>query len=280
MSPDPVGKEVLMEPGGIEVPEVPRAHERAAAPLLGHVSPPPRGAASRAATGALRWPRERERWGSLGSRLALAWKRNEGHVRQALLLIVTFLLGAFAMARPELELANLQLRDSLQRSVGELQARQGELELARLEVNRLARINQYSAAHRIPADLAESIYEIAIAEGIDPRLAFGLVSVESDFTRRAISSKGAVGLTQVMPSTAFWLQPGLDYDDLFEPDTNLRLGFRYLRMLLTQYRGDLRLALLAYNRGPGRVDNILRTGGNPSNGYAGAVSTHAARASD
>jgi soluble lytic murein transglycosylase-like protein len=71
-----------------------------------------------------------------------------------------------------------------------------------------------------------------------------------------------------MPSTAFWMQPGLKRDDLFERDTNLRLGFRYLRMMLEQYEGDLHLALLAYNRGPARVDGILRAGGDPSNGYS------------
>jgi soluble lytic murein transglycosylase-like protein len=74
-----------------------------------------------------------------------------------------------------------------------------------------------------------------------------------------------------MPSTAFWLQPGVTYTELFEPNTNLRLGFRYLRMMLQQYDGDLHLALLAYNRGPGRVNGILRDGGNPANGYSARV---------
>jgi soluble lytic murein transglycosylase-like protein len=208
------------------------------------------------------------------------WKRHERRIRHTLLLVVTFLLGASAMARPEATRASLELRDSLLNREDELRAREGELQLARIELNRLARITEYSAVHRIPADLAESIYDMAVAEGIEPHLAFGLVSVESDFTRRAVSPVGAVGLTQVMPSTAFWLQPGLDYDDLFEADTNLRLGFRYLRMLMEQYGGDLRLALLAYNRGPGRVDDILRTGGNPSNGYAGAVHMRAAGMAD
>lgn len=243
-----------------------RARERAPAP-----GAPPRGFPAGDAVGYPPWRWQRAGGHPLRYRIALWWQRHEPHVRLAVLLTVTFLLGAFAVSRPELELSNLELRDAVRAREGELMARQGELELARLEVNRLARIAQYSAAHGIPADLAESIYDIALAEGIDPKLAFGLVSVESDFTRRAISSKGAVGLTQVMPSTAFWLQPGLDYDDLFEPDTNLRLGFRYLRMLLKQYRGDLRLALLAYNRGPGTVDRVLKRGGDPDNGYADKV---------
>ncbi|MFW6202144.1 MAG: lytic transglycosylase domain-containing protein, partial [Gemmatimonadota bacterium] len=125
----------------------------------------------------------------------------------------------------------------------------------------------------IPADLAASIYDIALSEGIEPSLAYRLVHVESRFTRRAVSHKGAVGLAQVMPRTAFGMDPALSYTDLFEPETNLRLGFRYLRAMLERYGGDMRLALLAYNRGPGTVDQIRRQGGDPANGYARAIMT-------
>lgn len=153
----------------------------------------------------------------------------------------------------------------------ELLARRGELQLTRLELDRLNDIHRKSAAHEIPADLAAAIHDIAVAEGIDPDLAFSLVKVESQFAARAVSPVGAVGLTQVMPSTAFELEPGLRHHDLFDERTNLRLGFRYLRLMIRQYRGDLRLALLAYNRGPARVDSIRKSGGNPGNGYAGKV---------
>ena len=118
--------------------------------------------------------------------------------------------------------------------------------------------------------LAEDIYDIATEEGIDPALAFGLVKVESDFRHRAISPVGARGLTQLMPRTARWLLPGITNEDLFNRHINLRLGFRYLRQLIEDF-GDLRLALLAYNRGPGIVERILREGGDPDNGYADRV---------
>jgi soluble lytic murein transglycosylase-like protein len=194
-----------------------------------------------------------------------------------------FLLGAAFAAEPELaspsalasppaEAATPQgaaaLEERLRRTEEQLTARQGELELAHLELRRLHAIVEHAQVHRIPAELATSIYDIAVSEGVDPALAFSLVRVESGFARQAVSSAGAVGLTQVMPSTAFWLQPGLTHGELFEPQTNLRLGFRYLRLMLQQYQGDLHLALLAYNRGPGRVDDILRAGGNPANGYS------------
>jgi soluble lytic murein transglycosylase-like protein len=197
-----------------------------------------------------------------------AWWRNSHRIGTALFVAsAVFILGAAATREPR-PANEASLGQELRQTRSALLAREGELELARLELSRLSNIVEHSRIHRIPADLASSIYDIALSDGIDPALAFSLVRVESGFTRRAVSSAGAIGYTQVMPNTAFWLQPGLTRDDLFTRDTNLRLGFRYLRMMLEQYDGDLHLALLAYNRGPGRVDEILRAGGNPANGYS------------
>lgn len=200
--------------------------------------------------------------------LYAATRRNAGKVAA---LVVTFILGATLAAGPNSSTASLQLRDRLRRTEARLKARQGELELVRMEVNRLNSIIDHSRQYKIPADLAASIYDIALSEGIDPKIAFGLVNVESDFSRKAVSRVGAVGLTQLMPETAFLLQPGLTYNDLFDRETNLRLGFRFLREMLTYYKGDLDLALTAYNRGPARVDEIRKQGVDPDNGYAGKV---------
>ncbi len=150
-------------------------------------------------------------------------------------------------------------------------APEGAIELQQLEIARLKRIHENSAHFGIPADLAERIEDIAMAEGIEPHVAFGLVRAESEFTRRAVSPVGAVGLTQLMPSTARYFQRGLDREDLFDRDTNLRIGFRYLATLIKQYDGNLELALLAYNRGPERVDELLRAGRDPNNGYVQMV---------
>lgn len=142
-----------------------------------------------------------------------------------------------------------------------------ELAVLRQEVEQMERIAGYSAEYDIPADLAEAIHSAALREDLEPRVAFQLVSTESAFRQRAISPVGAVGYAQVMPATARWLDPGVAEGELFDRDTNLRLGFRYLRMLLDQY-GDVRLALLAYNRGPGVVNSIVARGEDPGNGYA------------
>ena len=140
-----------------------------------------------------------------------------------------------------------------------------------LEIDRLKQIQMYSASFRVPAGRATMIYDIALAEGVNPGLAFNLVRVESGFRRTAVSSMGAIGYTQIKPSTARWLDPSVTTKDLFEAETNLHLGFRYFNYLLAEYNGDTRLALLAYNRGPNRVGSLLTLGIDPSNGYAKAV---------
>ena len=123
----------------------------------------------------------------------------------------------------------------------------------------------------IDQNLANDIYQIAQEEGIDPEVAYGLVKTESSFRNTAVSHVGARGLTQVMPKTASWMVPGTKASDLHDQKTNLRLGFRYLNQMIDKYKGDVRLALLAYNRGPGTVDKILKRGGDPNNGYADKV---------
>ncbi|MFL5382620.1 MAG: transglycosylase SLT domain-containing protein [Longimicrobiaceae bacterium] len=143
----------------------------------------------------------------------------------------------------------------------------GIVDLQQAQIAKLKRVAENSSRYGIPADLAERIEDIALAEGIDVKIAFGLVATESEFNRRAVSPVGAVGYTQLMPSTARYFRPGVEREALFDRDTNLRLGFRFLRTLLDKYDGNVKLALLAYNRGPERVDAILRDGGDPDNGY-------------
>jgi soluble lytic murein transglycosylase-like protein len=131
----------------------------------------------------------------------------------------------------------------------------------------------YAQEYEIPTDLAKDIYRAAVANQITPRTAFGLVRAESSFRPTATSPVGATGLTQLMPATARWLVPGTTRQELKDPQTNLRIGFKYLRSLIDKYDGDEKLALTAFNRGPGTVDKLLKRGGNPENGYAEKVWT-------
>jgi soluble lytic murein transglycosylase-like protein len=148
-----------------------------------------------------------------------------------------------------------------------LDSTRGELELVRAQLERATTIINFSSRYSIGADLAGTIVDVASAEGIDPELAFRLVKLESDFNPHAISPVGAVGLTQVMPSTARYYVKGVTRERLYDPATNLRVGFRYLRGLVDEYHGDVKLALLVYNRGPVAVEKSRAQGDNPSNGY-------------
>lgn len=153
----------------------------------------------------------------------------------------------------------------------QLESVRGELAVARLQLDRANAVIEYSSHYLVPADLAEAINDIALAEGIEPSLAFRLVRVESRFDPRARSSAGAIGLTQILPSTARLYEPGLTTERLYHRGTNLRLGFRYLHDLLERYDNDLEHALLAYNRGPAKLQELLSAGVDPRNGYSTTV---------
>ena len=153
----------------------------------------------------------------------------------------------------------------------ELDAAQSALSVERLKNRRAEAIQGFSATYSIPADLAASIYDHAVTEGIDPAMAFRLVRVESNFRPAAKSRAHAIGYTQLKLATARHYEPWVTERDLRTRDVNLRIGFRFLRDLVRQYGGDEQLALLAYNRGPARVNEYLDHKGDPDNGYPQAV---------
>ncbi len=95
----------------------------------------------------------------------------------------------------------------------------------------------------------EEIFETAQRHQLDSLLLAAVVEVESGFRPQATSPRGAIGLMQVLPTTA-----GVeDAGELLIPERNLESGASYLRALLDRFDGDLVLALAAYNAGPGAV---------------------------
>lgn len=143
----------------------------------------------------------------------------------------------------------------------------GELELTRIKLERAQALLGYSAKYQIPADLTSLIYDTSLQEGVDPELAFRMVNIESGFRVKAKSPVGDIGLAQVRVTTARFYEPEMTEEQLYDPATNLRIGLRYLHDLLAVY-GDTKLALLAYNRGPSRLKELLDQGRDPGNGYA------------
>lgn len=107
-----------------------------------------------------------------------------------------------------------------------------------------------SAPSPISSSLNAIIQDAARRASLDPRLVKAVIQVESNFKTKIESSKGAKGLMQLMRPTA----DELDVHDRTHALNHLMGACEYLRKMINRYRGDLKLALAAYNAGPNAVD--------------------------
>ncbi len=108
---------------------------------------------------------------------------------------------------------------------------------------------------RAPESITSLIATSAAQYGLDPALLQAVIKVESNFNSEAVSSKGAIGLMQLMPLTA----AALHVLDPFDPNDNIHAGAALLRRLLDRFGGDLSLALAAYHAGERRVSQAVGT---------------------
>lgn len=112
--------------------------------------------------------------------------------------------------------------------------------------------------------VAEVIVAASRRHELPPELVLAVIEVESAYDPYAVSHVGAMGLMQLLPSTAAEMAQRLDMPwqgsaMLFDPVANVRLGVAYLDQLVERY-ASVRVALAAYNWGPGRIDQRLRRG--------------------
>ncbi len=101
----------------------------------------------------------------------------------------------------------------------------------------------------LPTGIDEAVQRIAAQHSLPPQLIHSVIKVESNYNPHAISNKGALGLMQLIPSTA----RRFGVNDAFNPVQNIEGGAKYLRYLLDLYAGNYPLALAAYNAGEGAV---------------------------
>ncbi len=120
-------------------------------------------------------------------------------------------------------------------------------------------VNDASVAQALPkmnafteyaGKFEDIIHKAAQTFDIPASLISSVIQQESNFKADAKSHAGAAGLMQLMPTTAKWL----GVKNVYDPEQNIMGGSKYLKQMLNKYEGDYKLALAAYNAGPGNVD--------------------------
>ena len=157
--------------------------------------------------------------------------------------------------RPPRTGTELQLEGRLRMAIGDDWTGLGQLELANLRLPQgQCRLQRQRDLEQHPLRYRQPLQRAAEAAGVLPQLLLAVAKQESRFSAGVQSNAGAVGLLQLMPSTAADLagQP-LTLSALQQPDRNLALGAQYLRQLLDQWQGNPVLAVASYNAGPGAV---------------------------
>ena len=124
----------------------------------------------------------------------------------------------------------------------------------------LVRIIEHAA---YPRDYAPDVRQYAAQYGIEENMIYAVIRTESGFDPGAESNVGARGLMQITDETFEWIKSkiapdeAITFDDLFDPQTNIRFGAYLLSVCLARYGGDLSTAAAAYHSGMGLVDNLL-----------------------
>ena len=115
-----------------------------------------------------------------------------------------------------------------------------------------------------PRKYEQLVDKWADAYELDPLLVDAFIRTESGFDPQATSSVDARGLMQMTEETFLWLRSkiaegeGLEFADLYDPETSIRFGCYYLHLCLNRYNGDVATAAAAYHSGWGTVDNLLQ----------------------
>lgn len=114
-----------------------------------------------------------------------------------------------------------------------------------------------------PLRYQQTVEQYAAQYDVDPLMVYSIIRTESGFDEKALSNVGARGLMQITEETFAWIKlkiassEDLSFDDLWDPQVNIRFGTYYLSRCLQRYGGDLATASAAYHSGWGTVDALL-----------------------
>ena len=168
----------------------------------------------------------------------------------------------------------------LQQKLAVLEARNAPMKEKMMTKSKIAAILQRfeSRLKNEPEEIAELLIEQSERYGLDPLLIIALIKTESDFRRNVVSSKGAVGLMQVLPfvGRALAKEVSVEYKNsrtLKNVVLNIKLGTHYIAKLRKRF-GTMKLALVAYNRGPTRLSKQMGAGKIIRSAYAAKVMRH------
>lgn len=122
----------------------------------------------------------------------------------------------------------------------------------------LGNTGQADSGKSVPTDFESLISQASLKYGVPESLIKAVIDTESGFNPGVVSSAGAKGLMQLMDGTA----AGLGVSDSFDPGQNINAGTKYLSLQLQRFGGQEKMALAAYNAGPGRVSRLGVTNDN------------------
>jgi soluble lytic murein transglycosylase len=172
-----------------------------------------------------------------------------------------YALGELANARREWRSALNAMTTDEQQAAGQLALNRGWNDQAIRAALQSGALDDLQL--RFPLAFRAPMLSAAKRAELPPNWLYAIARQESAFVPDARSAAGALGLLQLMPATASQLARGLHLrlarNDLLQPQPSIRLGSAYLSKLLQRYDGNRVLATAAYNAGPGRISNVLKT---------------------
>ena len=182
------------------------------------------------------------------------------YITHTLTLVLVLVLGFLVGARYQRVLDNVE---GLQTLVAVQKSKLSELKAAKNHLDSVVRLREILSDNRIYLSrsnvegMATRVEQVSLKYGISSDMIYAVIQAESSFDPRALSNRGAMGLMQLLPSTAREVaaQMNIQWTDdgiLWDPMTNLEMGTFYLRSLLTRF-DDVGVALAAYNQGPNRI---------------------------